>query len=142
MGDLPDGAKKIKKRRIGPGYCWVETLEVDAELTRHGVRWLRVAGGFGGKGDREDWIVDASSVAVSVHDYNWNGERFGEDLGSTIEEAMDTTLRNELVSLPSKITKASDVLADLVQMYRLFTDAERSSESREGPETDSLGQPV
>jgi hypothetical protein len=72
--------KKITpvKKKIG---CWVE-MTFDAVTERFGVRWLRVKDGFGGRGDREDWVADIPHGCLSVHDYHWNGDGFGPDYGS------------------------------------------------------------
>lgn len=67
---LPKGGRLLQppvKRQIGG---WVK-MTYDATVQRHGLTWLRVQGGFGGRGDREDWVADLPSGSVSVSDYDW-----------------------------------------------------------------------
>ncbi len=63
----------MKKKIEG---AWVE-MTFDAEFFHRGIRWLRVKGGMGERGDREDWVADIPNVSISVHDYHWNGDSFG-----------------------------------------------------------------
>lgn len=124
MSALPEGARTIRPRRIGPGYNWDETMKIDAKLVRNGVTWFRVMGGFGGEGKREDWVMGVNGMGESVCDYNWNGEKFGPNLGSTREEAMDETIRQQLNGhLPSRIEKAADELATLIEAERVLKEA-------------------
>lgn len=86
---LPKGARNINpvKRSLG---SWVEMI-FDAELIHRGILWLRVKDGFGGRGDREDWVAELS-VSVSVSDYHFVKEKywgFKEHQSSTIFGAMD-----------------------------------------------------
>lgn len=123
-GELPDGARKLRPKQLGPGYHWVPTLKVDARLDRHGVTWLRVRGGFGGDGHREDWIMAVKGLGESVNDYNWNGEEFGEDLGDTREEAFDAKVDDVLKrQLPYKIEEAAGRLSELVEAELLLKSA-------------------
>ncbi len=89
MSKLPQGAREISSttRRIG---TWAE-MKFDAELIHRGIRWLRVKGGFGGRGDREDWVADIG-VSISVSDYHFTKEKycgFKEHQSDTIFGAMD-----------------------------------------------------
>lgn len=85
--------------------------QVDATLDMFGVTWFRVHGGFGGRFDREDWIADLS-VSVSVCDYNWNGEDFGESFGS-FENACRMTLQQALRRARLEKAKAEARCTDL-----------------------------
>jgi hypothetical protein len=78
-GDLPPGAEAITPIELHLGRGLPQTF--DAKITLRGIAWYRVRSGFGGRGDREDWIADLA-VSVSVSDYHWNGSDFGPDYGS------------------------------------------------------------
>lgn len=80
IAKLPKGAKIIKPitKKVG---TWVK-LGFDAKVMRNGITWLRVKGGFGGRGDREDWGAVLPGISLFVSDYHWNGDSFGESYGS------------------------------------------------------------
>jgi len=81
---------KIRLRESG----WVDHMRFDASLVLDGLTWLRVKGGFGGRGDREDWILAVPAICVSVS--RWRQEAWdskGRKFGSR-EEAMQHAIEN------------------------------------------------
>lgn len=88
----PRDAKPIRRKVAIAG--WTE-MEFDAAVFRHGVRWLHVKDGMGGYGDREDWVCDLPGVTLSIHDYNWDGQNFGANLGKTFDEAVVAAMEQE-----------------------------------------------
>lgn len=92
-GELPNGAIKIPTVEMKMGNFIPQT--VDAKIELYGITWYRVAGGFGGRGDREDWIADVHEVSICACDYQWNGESFGPDFG-TFDNACLEALKSGL----------------------------------------------
>lgn len=75
---------------------WVE-MEYDAKLVFKGVTWYRVKGGFGQRGDREDWVGNLPGVSLSVCDYMWmKSKRWGFDVYPSFEKALEGQMRKAL----------------------------------------------
>lgn len=98
---------EVQELKLG---TWLP-MKYDAEMTRHGVRWLRVYGGMGDRFDREDWVADLS-VCISIHDYQWNGSSFGADHG-TMDNACYEELRSGLRYAIQEKEKAEKRLGEL-----------------------------
>ena len=95
-------------------------MEFDAKVERLGLRWLRVKDGMCGRSEREDWVADVPFACVSIHDYHWNGERFGANHGSFNNAIIEETksglswLRSQIKELRSKIAfaeKGAEILS-------------------------------
>lgn len=102
---LPSGGHLIRpiKRKIGH---WVEMV-FDAEVTMHGgMRWLRVRGGFGQRGDREDWVADFPAN-ISVSDCEWREPRWGPRHYNSFEEATLSEMKIALVELQKEAKEAA-----------------------------------
>jgi len=119
--ELPPGAEPFGPETLKLGTYTPQ--QVDARLQMHGVTWYRVKGGFGGQGDREDWIADLP-FSVSASDYNWNGAEFGADYGS-FENALTENLRHATVharykveELRAQVEKLDAALASLPEVDR------------------------
>lgn len=119
---LPKSARRLKPELVLTVGNWVEQT-FDAEVWRYGVRWLRVKGGFGdGQYPREDWIAEIPAVAISVHDYHWNGDTFGDNYG-TFDNACKQELKKELQFIHSRIIETEEKLAAQLEARRLLTKA-------------------
>lgn len=99
--------KESKKKSREPGRPvsvtkkiggWVE-MDFDRELTHRSVRWLRVKGGFGARGDREDWVADVDELTVAVADSSWRPPYFGFHRYPSMRAAMDDQLRRGIAQL-------------------------------------------
>lgn len=115
---LQQGAELLPKIEEVQRGNW-SLLKVDASIAIHGVVWLRVYGGFGGRFDREDWIADLPGVSISVCDYHWNGSDFGPSYPS-FEDAcrgqLESGLRHARTSkaeAESEVAVFSDTIARL-----------------------------
>jgi hypothetical protein len=116
---LPKGARLLKPRRMAVGE-WLPQM-VDARLVRHSINWYRVAGGFGGRNDREDWIAQLPATCVSVSDYNWR-----KDVGvfyPSFEAAMDGEIVLAVQHLLTSHWKAKEKLADIERALEVATAA-------------------
>lgn len=79
----------FKRPRTIKINTWVE-MEYDAKLVFKGVTWYRVHKGFGGRGDREDWVGDLPGVNLSVSDYMWMpSKRWGPVFYRSFEKALE-----------------------------------------------------
>lgn len=107
---LPEGAREIRpiRRKIG---TWVE-LDFDAKLRFRGVWWFRVMGGFGGNGDREDWVADIDYGCVSVSDYHWRGKKWGSERYQTFQDALIGRMKGALGSAQRTVSKLRGELLD------------------------------
>lgn len=105
---LPKGGKLLKplKAKIGG---WVE-MEFDAEVQVSGVRWLRVKGGMGERGDREDWVADAP-LAASTHDYQWRKPYWGSVRYASFEQGCRAEFASSLERLQRERTELESRLA-------------------------------
>lgn len=103
--ELPKEAKLLSRTKTTAIGGW-SSMMLDATLTRNGIRWLRVKGGFSGRGDREDWIADLPSSCCSVADYNWNDLDCGTNYG-TFEKALDGKLEIHLSYLRQELKESS-----------------------------------
>lgn len=102
-----DRPLKIRLHESG----WVDHLRFDASLVLDGLTWLRVQGGFGSRGDREDWILAVPAYCLSVskwRDEDWDsgGHRF-----PTREEAMRHALARGRSSVRYFIRESESKLA-------------------------------
>ena len=95
----PKGFQLLKSPVVKKIGGWTE-LKYDASLERYGITWYRIQNGFGGNGDREDWVADVPSLCVSVSDYNWIKGSFGTYYGSFDKaiEAEITSALEEIIS--------------------------------------------
>lgn len=97
---------------------WVE-MEFDAKVVKHGVTWLRVKDGMGGRGDRDDWVADLPDACICVHDYNWTTQNFGHNYGSFDAACLGELKRGlerqnyEVKELTQKLDKARKGLVRL-----------------------------
>jgi len=105
------------KRKIG---SWVE-MEYDAKIKRLGMTWLRVKGGFGGRGDREDWVGDVPFGCISVSNYNWTEHNFGHY--GTFDKAIIGETRLALENLESEIKKLAGKTAQARHCLTLLKSA-------------------
>lgn len=84
---LPKGATmlpKIIKKSVGG---WAEQ-EFDAKCERFGLTLYRIKDGFGGHGDREDWIVDVPSGCISINDYQYRAPYWGFERYRSFDRAI------------------------------------------------------
>ena len=122
---LPEGAKKLKPTLRLKIAGWVEQ-EFDAEVTRGGIRWLRVKDGLGGYKDREDWIADIPELCVAVHDYNWTDTGFGKNYGSfdkAIKGILEKTLSmadERYAEALKRVSRLKDAISDLGKALRFY----------------------
>jgi hypothetical protein len=111
-------------KKIG---SWVE-LDFDRRLMYAGLAWYRVKDGFGGRGDREDWVADVPSVGLSVTNrgsrgfssgrrgWGWEGDR-------TFREEADYQIALGLQSAAQRRDKAARELVDAIDAFRLLEQA-------------------
>lgn len=114
---LPKGGNPLKPFRKQVGG-WNE-LEFDAEVYVAGIRWLRVKGGMGERGDREDWVADVPCTA-SVHDYQWREPRWGFTSYETFEQACQTELKSSLERLRDSSAELESKLNATRQTLKQF----------------------
>lgn len=114
---LPNGAKPIEPRTVTVGSTLPQV--VDAAIMLDGILWYRIQRGFGGRGDREDWIANIPALSVSVSDYHWNGE----DLGSygTFENACRQQLISALEYGKQIEQKKKEELKDIESAITMLT---------------------
>lgn len=102
--------------------AWLK-MEFDAKLERNGITWLRAKGGFGGGGDREDWVADLPHGCCSVSDYNWNDDEFGLFKYPTFEKALDGELKRELSNAKLEVKKCFSNYKKAKQSVKLLEAA-------------------
>jgi hypothetical protein len=118
---LPKGGEmlpKVIKAKIGG---WAE-MEYDAKVMRHGLEWLRVKDGMGSRGDREDWVANVNSIAISVHDYHWNGDDFGPNHG-TFNNACEQEMKKGLMFAKEAIVEMQEAIDNKREGIRALTVA-------------------
>lgn len=118
--ELPPGATLIDPPIQVKPATWIEQT-VDASIVKNGVTWYRVKGGFGNRGNREDWIADLP-VSVSVHDYHWNGEDFGPSY-ETFDNACVEELKRALEHTKFLKAEAQQKVTEAQQKVRNMTSA-------------------
>jgi hypothetical protein len=116
---LPAGGELIKpiKKKIGG---WNE-LEFDAKVSRIGLTWYRVRGGFGGRGDSEGWIADIVAGNISVCDYNFNDTGFGINYGS-FDGACVGQIKSSMEHLKFSLIELRKKLNDKEKALKLLTN--------------------
>lgn len=121
LGGLPKGgkllAKLIKKQIAG----WVE-MAFDAKVICHGVVWLRVKDGMGGRRDREDWVADLNASNISVHDYEFRAPYWGLWKFSSFEAACRDGLERQVGHLQRKIDEKLNDLEKAKADYKTITE--------------------
>lgn len=119
-----------------PGNCTVDMLReptekhignwqpqvFDAQLEYHGITFYRVHRGFGGKGDREDWLADLPCTSCSVTHYHRtgfarDGDGWGWDGLQTFEEAVDSELGLSYEGHGKRIPELARKLADVTEAH-------------------------
>jgi hypothetical protein len=83
---LPTGGKLLRRVLDCKIGGWVQ-MKFDAKVERFGLTWYRVKDGMGRNGDREDWVLDIPTQAVSIHDYQWREPRWGFEKYNSFDEA-------------------------------------------------------
>ncbi len=128
---LPKGAKKIVtlKREVGG---WAE-MEFDAICERHGLKWLRVKNGMGGRADSEDWVCDLPSACLSVHDYQWREPRWGFDKFDSFDEAVLAEMRSGAKQAKHSASELREKANRADETVRLLTAALSSLQSPPAP---------
>lgn len=113
---LPKGGKLVKpfRKKIGG---WL-AMEFDADVYVCGVRWLRVKGGFGGEGGREDWVAVIPVMSASVSDYQFREPRWGFKSYPSFETACEHELREAVLSLQNRIKETTGKLAEQKKALR------------------------
>lgn len=97
-----------ERRQLGH---WVPGV-YDAVLEYRGITWRRHQGGFGKRGDREDWQADVPAANMNAMRYlNKPGWGHGGDL--TMEQAMDQKIEVARRTLAHKIPEAERELTAL-----------------------------
>ena len=105
-------------------------LDYDDEIVVNGLRWLRVAGGFGGKNDRTDWVADSPGICVSVS--RWHTKRvaqvednfgYGFDGNMTRDEAMRQAIEDAIGASNFNIARAMNKLATITEGRERLIDA-------------------
>lgn len=96
------------KKKLG---SYVE-LTYDARLEYLGLNWFRVQGGFGGKGDRDDWVADVPGICVSVSRWH-NKPGYGWDGDLDRETAMKKEVESMLDAIGYRISETVARLAEL-----------------------------
>ncbi len=110
-----------KRQKIGG---WVEQIH-DAKLHRLGLTWYRVQEGFGGRGDREDWVADVPRIAVSVSRC-YNSQSWGsvfDDKVVSFNEAMKLEVAEKLDESKLRKKEHQQIVEDLEVTIRRMSDA-------------------
>lgn len=100
---------------------WIEE-DYDEAIVYRGITWRHVEGGFGHRGDRDDWIADLPAGNLCVSRYFWKTKKpwandqagYGFEGDRTRDDEMDRALERGLESIEFKMEDAIQHLAALV----------------------------
>jgi hypothetical protein len=96
----------MTRRKIGN---WKELDYEDEPVEHRGLTWYKVVGGFGGRGDRDDWVADVQGACVSVT--KWSNEKWSNRFDA-LEEAMDDEVVQKAEAQRSKVQETALRLAE------------------------------
>ena len=96
----------------------------DARMTFLGLDWYRVSRGFGGRGDRIDWIADVPAVALSVASHRPANGGFGWNSDSPFELVAAAEVKRYLGHALREREAAIAKLVELTDAITTLTGAE------------------
>lgn len=83
-------------------------MTFDASCVRCGITWLRVKGGFGDNGEREDWVADLPVTCAHVSTDDWcHGKG---KVHATFDQAVRTELARALDAAKRKRNELKEKL--------------------------------
>lgn len=103
---------------IIPIAGWLDQA-YDEALVYRGVTWRHVEGGFGGRGDRDDWVADLPAGSISVNRYLWKAKApwpneqagYGYNGDRTRDDEMDRALERGLARIEFSLEATIQTLA-------------------------------